>query len=109
MNFVLDIETIPRDLRAEPRKIQEYVWERAVRRSAEIGPGVLLDDYLAGAEGEALPWEPRRYAVDADGSIVVHAEETLGHYAEWLELLCRRAPFQWFNFFDYWPEPRRDA
>ncbi|HEU4428821.1 MAG TPA: glycosyltransferase [Myxococcota bacterium] len=23
-------------------------------------------------------------------------------YASWLEALCRRAPLQWFNFFDYW-------
>ena len=39
MNFVLDIETIPRDLRAEPRKIQEYVWERVVRRADAEGGG----------------------------------------------------------------------
>lgn len=23
-------------------------------------------------------------------------------YAEWLESLCKRAPYQWFNFFDFW-------
>jgi len=40
--------------------------------------------------GEALPWSPRRYAVDPDGSIVVHPEETLGHYAEWLEVPTQR-------------------
>lgn len=54
MNFVLDIETIPRDLRSEPRKIQEYVWERALRRLADAGAPALevsLDDYL----GEAAP------------------------------------------------------
>ena len=28
MNFVLDIETIPRDLGQESRKLQEYIWER---------------------------------------------------------------------------------
>jgi 3'-5' exonuclease len=51
VNFVLDIETIPRDFRAEPRKIQEYVWERVTRRSSpEEGPG--LDDFLAGLETE---------------------------------------------------------
>ena len=54
MNFVLDIETIPRDFRTEPRKIQEYVWERVTRRSGdpEAGPG--LDDFLAGMEAEAF-------------------------------------------------------
>ena len=52
INFVLDIETIPRDLRGESRKIQEYVWERALggRRVPEAPPGLTLDDYLAAPE-----------------------------------------------------------
>ena len=52
MNFVLDIETIPRDFRAEPRKIQEYVWERVTRRADPEGPGAGLDDFLAGMEAD---------------------------------------------------------
>ena len=47
MNFVLDIETIPRDLRAEPRKIQEYVWERVVRRTDPESRGPALDEFDA--------------------------------------------------------------
>lgn len=54
MNFVLDIETIPRDLGREPRRVQEYVWERALRRSGEAEAGVRLDDYLAAPEREEL-------------------------------------------------------
>jgi DNA polymerase elongation subunit (family B) len=54
MNFVLDIETIPRDLRAEPRRIQEYVWERVVRRGDTEGGGPRLDDFLAAMEDEAF-------------------------------------------------------
>ena len=54
MNFVLDIETIPRDLRREPRRIQEYVWERAVRRAGEATAGVSLDQYLAVGDPGAL-------------------------------------------------------
>jgi predicted LPLAT superfamily acyltransferase len=27
-------------------------------------------------------------------------------YADRLAALCRRAPFQWFNFFDFWAPPR---
>ena len=54
MNFVLDIETIPRDIRAEPRKIQEYVWERVVRRGEVEGDLPRLDEFLAGPEDEAL-------------------------------------------------------
>jgi DNA polymerase elongation subunit (family B) len=53
VNFVLDIETIPRDLRAEPRKIQEYVWERVVRRTDPEGAGPRLDDFLARMEDDA--------------------------------------------------------
>lgn len=26
-------------------------------------------------------------------------------YAAWLESLCRRAPLEWFNFFDFWAHP----
>jgi hypothetical protein len=54
VNFVLDIETIPRDLRGEPRKIQEYVWDRALRRDPEEAGAVTLEDYLAAADAEAL-------------------------------------------------------
>ena len=52
MNFVLDIETIPRDFRAEPRKIQEYVWERVTRRGDPEGSGPGLDEFLAELEAE---------------------------------------------------------
>ncbi len=34
--------------------------------------------------------------------------ELAQRYAAHLEALCRRAPLQWFNFYDYWPiEPLR--
>jgi DNA polymerase elongation subunit (family B) len=64
VNFVLDIETIPRDLRREPRRIQEYVWERVVRRASDASVGVDLDQYLAGEEpgaGASLRREIERY------------------------------------------------
>jgi len=64
----------------------------------------------------ALPAGPRRYRVevrpfadrielprDARGeALASYAQQ----YASWLEGLCRRAPLQWFNFFDYWEAPR---
>jgi DNA polymerase elongation subunit (family B) len=52
VNFVLDIETIPRDLRTEPRKIQEYVWDRVVRRADPEGDGPRLDEFLADMDAE---------------------------------------------------------
>jgi hypothetical protein len=54
VNFVLDIETIPRDLRAEPRRIQEYVWERVVRRGETAPDGPRLDDFLVAMADEAF-------------------------------------------------------
>jgi hypothetical protein len=62
VNFVLDIETVPRDLRDAPRKIQEYVWERALRRGPEAEPDVRLDDYLAAPDAEAF--QPLRARID---------------------------------------------
>lgn len=53
MNFVLDIETIPRDLRGEPRAVQDYVWERALRRAGEEAPDLGLEDYLRDPEAPA--------------------------------------------------------
>jgi DNA polymerase elongation subunit (family B) len=61
VNFVLDIETIPRDLRQESRKLQEYVWERAVRRG-DGGVGHGLDEFLA--DPGAPDHEPVRREVE---------------------------------------------
>jgi predicted LPLAT superfamily acyltransferase len=37
-------------------------------------------------------------------------EQELGRYAQAyadrLEHYCRLAPFQWFNFFDFWGDPK---
>jgi predicted LPLAT superfamily acyltransferase len=33
-----------------------------------------------------------------------HAEELAERYARALEQSCLAAPFQWFNFFEFWPE-----
>ncbi len=51
------------------------------------------------ADRIALPRSDRR------GALAHYAQQ----YADWLADLCRRAPLQWFNFFDFWAEPDRDA
>jgi len=33
------------------------------------------------------------------------ARDLLERYVSWLESDCRRAPYQWFNFFDFWTGP----
>jgi membrane-bound lytic murein transglycosylase D len=45
---------------------------------------------FAAAPTATDPADPVDYSVDADGSIHVVAAETLGHYAEWLELPAAR-------------------
>jgi predicted LPLAT superfamily acyltransferase len=64
----------------------------------------------------ALPQGPRHYRIEVrpfadrielprdarSEALAAYAQQ----YALWLEELCRRAPFQWFNFFDYWETPR---
>ena len=47
MNLVLDIEVIPRELRRESRKVQEYVWEKVAKKEEAL----TLDGYLANPDG----------------------------------------------------------
>jgi predicted LPLAT superfamily acyltransferase len=59
---------------------------------------------------------PARYRASAvpfaDGGVIPRsdrrktAEELAQRYAHALEQSCLRAPYQWFNFFDFWPEGR---
>lgn len=44
---------------------------------------------VAPRPAEAVP-DPSNYAVSAGGRVTVQAEETLGHYAEWLEVSASR-------------------
>ena len=47
------------------------------------------------ADRVVLPRHDRAGAID----------RYVGQYAGRLESYCREAPFQWFNFFDFWHEP----
>lgn len=49
------------------------------------------------AERIVLPRQKR------EACIAQHAQR----YAERLEHYCRKAPYQWFNFFDFWQRPTR--
>jgi membrane-bound lytic murein transglycosylase D len=50
-----------------------------------IGPAL-----VTGAEKVALSADPSDYTVASDGTIEVQATETLGHYAEWLDVRATR-------------------
>jgi membrane-bound lytic murein transglycosylase D len=56
-------------------------------------PGELSDDVsstLMGALRAGLLSDPSDYSVAADGTIEVHPLETLGHYADWLQIRTQR-------------------
>jgi predicted LPLAT superfamily acyltransferase len=38
----------------------------------------------------------------SDGAADISVEETMRRYVTRLEQHCRRAPYNWFNFFDFW-------
>ena len=48
------------------------------------------DEEASTPDGDALLADPSDYLVAADGSIEVQAAETLGHYADWLEVRTQR-------------------
>lgn len=62
-------------------------------RTEESAPGMIIADLAASLLGtiqSALLSDPSDYSVAADMSIEVHALETLGHYADWLEIRTQR-------------------
>jgi membrane-bound lytic murein transglycosylase D len=64
---------------------QEHTEERA--------PGMILGDLAASLLGtiqSSLLSDPSDYSIAVDMSIEVHALETLGHYADWLEIRTQR-------------------
>jgi membrane-bound lytic murein transglycosylase D len=54
-------------------------------QAEELGPAL-----LAGAEKTAMTADPNDYTVADDRTIEVQATETLGHYAEWLDVRASR-------------------
>ncbi len=36
-------------------------------------------------------------------------EEALARYAALMQACCREAPYNWFNFFDFWQQPERSS
>lgn len=89
---ISDLPPPPADAQPEERPASERAL--AVAQSAEpvsaaqaeaIGPAL-----LAGAEKSAMTADPNDYTVADDGTIEVQATETLGHYAEWLDVRATR-------------------
>lgn len=65
----------------------------AAEPEEEVSPFVLAGDLAATLRGTlqtALLSDPSDYSVAADNTIEVHPLETLGHYADWLEIRTQR-------------------
>ncbi|MDB5365483.1 MAG: acyl-CoA synthetase [Rhodospirillales bacterium] len=57
--------------------------------------------YRGGRRYEVL-FETATEHLGADASHSARGARLLDHYAERLEFHCRDAPFNWFNFYDFW-------
>lgn len=101
----VDLEPAARALaEPEPAALARVELEPAASALAELGPAPLADGGLsveevdtvavadaADMDDEAvLLADPSDYLVAADGTIEVQAAETLGHYADWLNLRTQR-------------------
>jgi predicted LPLAT superfamily acyltransferase len=68
-------------------------------------PMILTGCFRTGAgryRAVAIPFAPAGVVPRRDRR--KYAEELAQRYAHELEQWCMRAPYQWFNFFDFWPE-----
>jgi predicted LPLAT superfamily acyltransferase len=61
-----------------------------LRRPVLLMDGVYRGDGLYDISFETL----------SDGTVAI--EDMMRHYAAWLDRRCRSAPYNWFNFFDFW-------
>ena len=73
------------ELTQESVNISQAVNLQEAKQDVEVLPAQVDTQELKG-----LLTDPADYSVDADDKIIVQAEETLGHYAEWLDLRASR-------------------
>ena len=65
-------------------------------------PVVLFHSVWLGARRYRVEFVPMAIERDATGRVDVDA--SVHAYARWLETACTRAPYNWFNFYDFWAE-----
>ncbi|CAN5453804.1 acyltransferase [soil metagenome] len=61
--------------------------------------------YLGGNRYEIHFEKLADFSQIAQGQRQQQIEQTMAHYAQLLEKYCRCAPYNWFNFFDFWQVP----
>jgi len=103
MDTVSEVKPVQLTKKTHPIQIEKQLDEILIKQTQE-SMDILqeLDSQEAKQDVEILPaqvntqelkgllTDPADYTVDADNMIVVQAEETLGHYAEWLDLRASR-------------------
>lgn len=65
-------------------------------------PAVLMFGVYRGGKRYDIFFERLPLGDDAERGRVEQAERALAGYVERLEAYCRDAPFNWFNFYDFW-------
>lgn len=70
--------------------------------------GGVSGDVSGGASGGVSDGASKR-AVNDGGSIDDRVAAALKRYVALLETLCRQAPYNWFNFYDFWAADDQDA
>ena len=67
-------------------------------------PVVLFSAVYRGACRYDIRFEP--LAVGGEAGRSLSADACCRAYAAWLAARCRAAPYNWFNFYDFWALPR---
>lgn len=79
-----------------------------LRLAAITGAPVVLFSALRCPDGHYdIHFEPFSEQIQLEGTRTQQAQTLkiwLARYAAWLEALCHRDPFSWFNFYDFWKE-----
>ena len=75
-----------------------------------LGCPVYLFFCLKEQDGYRLYFEPFAERIELPRrERAQHLAAWAQRYAQRLEHYCRKAPYQWFNFFDFWASPKRGA
>lgn len=64
--------------------------------------------YLGGNRYEVRFEKLADFSAATGGGRAQAVRQAVERYAELLETHCRRSPYNWFNFFDFWPRPGSD-
>ncbi len=73
-------------------------------------PVIFMAGLYLGGNRYAIHFEPLGdFSAMAPGQRQAQMQATMARYGQLLEACCRRAPDNWFNFFDFWRQPEIDG